>query len=120
MKREYLDYIEDAVGAMSDVQSFVKDMEYEAFCGDRKTVLAVIAALEIVGEAVKGVPSSVRKQYPEIPWRAVSGMRDKLIHEYFGVTLKVVWDTVRNDVPVLKPLFEKILEDHGGKQGMFR
>lgn len=111
MKEEFLDYIEDIIGAMNDVLSFVKDMEYDVFLRDKKTIYAVNRALEIIGEATKNIPASVKNRYPQIPWKKMAGMRDKVIHEYFGVDLKRVWSTVKKDIPDLKPLFEKILND---------
>jgi len=85
MKKEFLDYVEDIIEAMEDALSFIKEMEYDDFVKDRKTVYAIIRALEIIGEAVKKVPFGVRNRYPEIPWKEIAGMRDKLIHAYFGV-----------------------------------
>ena len=111
MKEEFLDYIEDTIGAMNDALSFVKDMEYDVFLRDKKTIYAVNRALEIIGEATKNIPASVKNRYPQIPWKKMAGMRDKVIHEYFGVDLKRVWSTVKKDIPDLKPLFEKILSD---------
>ena len=111
MKEEFLDYIEDIIGAMNDALSFVKDMEYDVFLRDKKTIYAVNRALEIIGEATKNIPASVKNRYPQIPWKKMAGMRDKVIHEYFGVDLKRVWRTVKKDIPDLKPLFEKILSD---------
>ena len=111
MKEEFLDYIEDIIEAMSDAMSFVEGMKYDDFIKDRKTIYAVVRAIEIIGEAVKKIPESVRDSYPDIPWRDMAGMRDKLIHEYFGVNLRAVWDTVKNDIPSLKPSFDKILRD---------
>ena len=111
MKEEFLDYIEDVIGAMNDALSFVKDMEYDVFLRDKKTIYAVNRALEIIGEATKNVPAAVKNRYPQIPWKKMAGMRDKVIHEYFGVDLKRVWRTVKRDIPDLKPLFEKILSD---------
>jgi len=112
MREEFLDYLEDIVEAMNDALSFVEDMEYDDFVKDRKTIYAVVRALEIIGEAVKKIPEWVRNRYPEIPWREMAGMRDKLIHEYSGVNLRAVWDTVKNDIPNLKPSFDKILRDY--------
>jgi len=111
MKEEFLDYIEDIIEAMNDAISFVEGMEYDDFLNDRKTIYAVIRAIEIIGEAVKKIPELVKNRYPKIPWRDMAGMRDKLIHEYFGVNLRAVWDTVKQDIPNLKPSFDKILKD---------
>ena len=111
MKEEFLDYIEDIIEAMNEAQNFVKDMEYEDFLKDTKTVYAVIRALEIIGEAVKKIPVPIKSAYSQIPWKDMAGMRDKVIHEYSGVDLKRVWRTVRKDIPDLKPIFEKIMKD---------
>ena len=111
MKEEFLDYIEDIIEAIDDAMSFVKGMEYDDFLKDRKTIYAVTRAIEIIGEAVKKIPELVKNRYPQIPWRDMAGMRDKLIHEYFGVNLRAVWDTVKQDIPNLKPSFDKILND---------
>jgi len=111
MKREVGDYIEDTIGAMDKATNFIKNMSYEKFIRDDKTVFAVVRALEIIGEAVKNIPDDIRKDYPEIPWKDMAGMRNKVIHEYFGVKLKIVWKTVKEKIPPLKPIFEKILKD---------
>jgi uncharacterized protein with HEPN domain len=84
-------------------------MTYEQFAQDAKTVFAVIHALEIVGEATKQIPQSVKNSYPEVPWRQMAGMRDKLIHDYSGVNLAVVWKTVVEDLPKLEPLIRHVL-----------
>lgn len=112
MKREFLDYIEDIIEAMADTLKFVENMKYNEFVNDKKTVYAVTRAIEIIGEAVKKIPKSVRNRYPQIPWKDMAGMRDKLIHGYFGVDLKRVWKTVKEDIPKLKPMFDKILKDY--------
>jgi uncharacterized protein with HEPN domain len=111
MKEEFLDHLDDIIEAMDDAMSFVRDMKYEDFEKDRKTIYAVIRAIEIIGEAVKKIPDKVKEDYPQIPWKDMAGMRDKLIHEYFGVDLRRVWNTIKRDIPKLKPQFEKILKD---------
>jgi len=111
VKREIVDYIEDIISAMDKAMDFVKNMSYEEFTRDDKTVYAVVRAIEIIGEAVKNIPGNVRKNYPEIPWKDMAGMRNKVIHEYFGVKLNIVWRTVKEEIPPLKPLFEKILKE---------
>ena len=111
MKREFLDYVEDVVEAMSNAEKFVRGMTFEEFIKDQKTIYAVVRALEIIGEAVRKIPATIRNRYLEIPWKNMAGMRDKLIHEYFGVNLRIVWDAVQKDIPPLKPFFEKILKE---------
>jgi len=111
MKREIGDFIEDIVDAMDKALKFTEGMSYEEFAHDEKTLFAVVRAIEIIGEAVKNIPEDVRKKYPEIPWKGMAGMRDKVIHGYFGVDAKVVWDTVKRRIPELKPLFERMLDE---------
>ncbi len=86
-------------------------MSYEAFAKDDKTIFAVIRAIEVIGEAAKNIPANERGKYPEIPWKGMAGMRDKVIHAYFGVDKRVVWETVKKRIPEIKPLFERILSD---------
>lgn len=111
MKRTYRDYILDILTSIQEIEEFVEGMNFEDFVEDRKTVNAVIRSLEVMGEAVKKIPSEIRKKYPEIPWKYIAGMRDKLIHEYHGVDLEIVWEVVEKEIPSLKPKFEKILEE---------
>jgi len=111
MKREVIDFINDIIDAAGKVEKFTKGMTYEDFCRDDKTVFAVIRAIEVIGEAVKNIPDEIRNSYPEIPWKSMAGMRNKVIHQYFGVDLKVVWETVKLRIPEIKPQFEKILKN---------
>jgi uncharacterized protein with HEPN domain len=71
----------------------------------------VVRSLEVIGEAAKKMPDSMREKYPEIPWKRMTGMRDKLIHEYFGIDLEIVWEVVTNELPPIKPLIQKVLEE---------
>lgn len=110
MKREYDDYLRDMLENAEKALSFIGDMSYDDFCNDEKAVYAVIRAFEIIGEAARQVPEKVRNENPEVPWREITGMRNKLTHEYFGVNTKVVWRTVREDLPMLIPALKKILK----------
>ncbi len=81
------------------------------FFSDRKTQDAVIRNIEIIGEAIKNISPKLRASYPDIPWRLLAGMRDKMIHEYFGVNLDLVWETVERDLPELLKNIETILNE---------
>jgi len=108
VKREFKDYLSDILDSMNKIDSFTKDMNLDDFKNDDKTFYAVIRALEIIGEAVKKLPKTIKSRYGKIPWQQIAGMRDKLIHDYFGVDSEVVWETIKTDIPQVKPLIEKI------------
>lgn len=110
MKRVVKDHVNDIIDSMNKAMKFIEGMSYEQFTRDDKTVFAVVRALKIIGEAVKKIPEEIRVKYPEIPWKGMAGMRNKVIHEYFGVNLKYVWETVGKRIPELKPMFEKLRE----------
>ena len=103
--RLYLLHIRDAITAIVDYTRGGR----EAFLSDPKTQDAVLRKLEVVGEAVKHLSSSSKDRAPEVPWRAISGLRDKLIHEYFGVNLSLVWEVVERDLPPLRAKVESLL-----------
>ena len=110
-KRTIADYIQDIIDTVDLAILFVEGMTFEDFCQDTKTILAIERAIQIIGEAAKKIPESIRKQYPEIPWRNITGMRDKVTHEYFGINLKLLWDTTTQNLPQLKILMPQILEN---------
>ncbi len=109
--REYLDYIWDMLDAAAKAQRFVQGLGLEEFLADDKTNFAVVRALTIIGEAAKKVPGSVRKKYPEVPWRQIAGMRDKVTHDYFGVDLRRVYETVVRDLPAMEQALRRILAE---------
>lgn len=114
MKRDYRLFIKDMINAMSAIEEFVGELTFEDFIKDDKTLSAVIRKFEIVGEATKNIPDNIRQRYPYIPWKLMAGMRDRLIHAYFGIDYKLVWYTVKTEIPKLKPKLQKILEELEG------
>jgi uncharacterized protein with HEPN domain len=110
-ERSYLDYLDDILDAIDKIKQFTEAMTGEQFCRDVKTAYAVIHAFEIIGEATKRLPSKVKEAHPDLPWRSMAGMHDKLIHDYSGVNLMVVWKTVSDDLPLLETIVRRILAD---------
>jgi uncharacterized protein with HEPN domain len=116
-QRSYIDYLDDIRLAAQKAAEFLGSQSLEAFSADDKTVYAVIRALEVVGEATKRIPQDVRDRFPDVPWRSMAGIRDKLIHDYITVNLEVVWKTVTEDVPALLPLLEHVLVEERKREG---
>ena len=112
MSHEFLDFVEDILDAMDKAEVLVEGFTYHGFEEDFRTNFAVIRALEIIGEATKRLPMSVREQYPEIPWTGMAGMRDRIIHGYDTVDLEIVWDVVKQDIPAIKPQIQQLLADY--------
>jgi len=96
---------------MCDAEEFIQGLSYDQFATDKKTLNAVLRTIEVIGEAAKRVPDEIRAKYPSVPWKEMAGMRDKLIHFYFGVDREAVWLVVKDRIPGLKPLMEQILHD---------
>ena len=111
MTRAYGDYLHDILEVSAKAQQFVAGIDFATFEANEEKVYAVIRALEVIGEAVKFIPQTERDRYPQIPWTAVAGMRDKLIHGYFIVNVRRVWETVQRDLPPLQTVITQMLAD---------
>ncbi|MBX3059533.1 MAG: DUF86 domain-containing protein [Anaerolineae bacterium] len=109
MSHEFLDYIDDILDAMQKAEMLVEGVPASEFEADFRINFAVMRALEIIGEAAKHVPETVRDQYPDIPWKGMAGMRDRIIHGYDDVDLAIVWNVVQNDIPRIKPQLLQLL-----------
>jgi uncharacterized protein with HEPN domain len=108
--RDYGIYLYDILQAIEAIERFVEGMTFEDFTDDDKTASAVLRKFEIIGEAAKNIPQTTRQEYPKIPWREMSGMRDKLLHFYFGVNYDLVWQTIKNRLPELKTAIQEIIQ----------
>lgn len=102
--------LEDIVESLSLIFEYVADMDFQSWSKDRKTIDAVVRNLEIVGEAATHIPEEIQERYPEIPWNSMKGMRNVLIHEYFGVDTDVLWQTIQDDLPALLTEIQMVLE----------
>lgn len=107
-------YLDDILDAATKAREFVAGISFEEFKTDDRTTFAVLRALEIVGEASKQVPAEVRNRASDVPWQDMAGMRDKLIHGYQGVDLRVVWRTVQEDLPELIAEIRRLRSGPGG------
>jgi uncharacterized protein with HEPN domain len=106
--RLLLDYLNDILESIGDIEEFTYGLTLEEFVADKKTTKAVIRCLEVIGEAVNKIPEGIREEYPEAPWAEMVGMRNRLIHEYFGVDMSIVWQTIHEDLEPLLELVKKI------------
>jgi uncharacterized protein with HEPN domain len=111
MARDETLYLRHVLDAIDTVNEYLQGVNEEKFKNTRLIQDGVIRQIEIVGEAVRHISKDLRKTYPEIPWRDVAGMRDKLIHGYFGVDIEKVWDTAKDDLPILRKQVVQILKD---------
>jgi uncharacterized protein with HEPN domain len=109
-ERKYEDYLHDSLDYAEKAESFLTGApSAEALRKDERTLFAVVRTLEVIGEAAKRIPEDLRQKHPEVPWRGMTGMRDKVVHGYFGVDAEVVWRTVREDLPPLRKAISALL-----------
>jgi uncharacterized protein with HEPN domain len=108
-ERSLSEFLQDILDAIAEIESFIHDVDFQAFQANREKILAIVKLLEIVGEAVKKIPKEQRVNYPEIPWKSVAGMKDILVHEYWNIDPVLVWATVQESLPPLKMVILQML-----------
>ena len=103
-------YLKDINKAIESITIFIQGMNFEQFKNDDKTSSAVIRKFEIIGEATKKIPNVIKEKYTQIPWKDIAGMRDKLIHAYSEIDLKLVWKTIQQRLPELNSFIDDLLK----------
>ena len=110
-EREYSDYVRDIMEYTQKIEKFVGNVDFNDFVKNEEKVLAITHSLQIIGEATKHIPKSVRNQYTHIPWEDIIGMRNFIVHGYFVVDVEIVWKTIKDDLPILENAMKEVLKD---------
>ena len=109
--RQWMFRIQDILKAIEKIERYVDGMTLTKFKQNELVIDAVVRNFEIIGEASKSIPPSVQRSYPHVPWKEMKGMRDVLIHEYFGVDIKILWHTTRKNLPILQKQLEALFQN---------
>jgi uncharacterized protein with HEPN domain len=107
--RDWRERVQDILEALAEIQSFTQGMDFDAFNADARTQKAVELDLIVIGEAAGHIPDNVEQEHPQIPWSVMRAMRNRLVHVYFAVDERLLWDTVQNDLPVLLSALQSLL-----------
>lgn len=114
MPRGYLLYLEDILSATSKIIKYAADASYENLLQDEMRVEAIVRNFEIIGEAAGKVPQDLKEKYPSISWRKISDFRNVLAHEYFGIDYEIMWEIIKDKLPILKSDIQKVLDELTG------
>lgn len=109
-KRDFIIFLEDIITSINKIEKYTYKIKFKEFLKNEMMIDAVIRNLEIIGEAVKNLPQEIKDKYPEVEWKEATGFRNILIHNYFGIDIETVWETIKKDLPIFKKKIEKILQ----------
>lgn len=112
-KREWKLFVEDILESIGFIEKFTEDMELDEFKRDRKTIDAVVRNFEIIGEAVKYVPDHIKERHAEVDWKGITGLRNRISHEYFGVSVNIIWHIIKEELKTFKEQMKQILSESG-------
>lgn len=110
-KRDWKLYVEDVLECIKKVEKYTGDMDFTLFKKDDKTVDAVIKNLETIGEAAGHIPDDIKARHKDIPWKEIVGLRNRIVHGYFNIDLKIIWGVIKQELPTLKIQLENILKE---------
>ncbi|MBI2851748.1 MAG: DUF86 domain-containing protein [Chloroflexi bacterium] len=111
MNRDVLLYLDDILEAIRKIDKYADASSLDEFSNNGMAIDAIVRNFEVMGEATKHIPESIRRKYPAVPWKIMAGMRDVLIHQYFGVDIPALWKTIKEDLPGVEPQIEALLKD---------
>jgi uncharacterized protein with HEPN domain len=111
MKRNHLIFLEDILESMNRIETYLTGVTYKQFIENQLLIDATIRNLEVIGEASKYIPEEIKERYPMVPWRKMTGLRNILIHEYFGIDEENVWEIASNNLPQTKQEIEKVIKE---------
>jgi len=109
-RRDWKLFVEDIIESIELIDSYITNMNFENFKDDRKTIDAVVRNFEIIGEAARNIPDEIKTKYQNVDWKGMIGLRNRIAHKYFGLSLSIIWEILKQELPPLKEKMKQISE----------